>query len=61
MIIVIEIPSPPNGYSIPERKPLYLPFGDALILIGNSWAKATDICGPDSGGEFHIWCNKKGE
>lgn len=56
MNITINIPSPPEGYSTPVRQPIYLPFGDTLILIGVCWVRATDNL--QTGGDTHICCNK---
>jgi hypothetical protein len=60
MKITIDIVNPPEGYSVPERKPVYLPFGNIIILIGECWVRASDRL--KYGGESHICCDKiKGE
>ena len=41
MKIEIEIPDPPEGCSIPEYRPMWLPIDPrAYVLIGSSWWKA---------------------
>ena len=55
MEIKINITAPPDGYSIPEWRPIYLPFGDAKILIGECWVYASDEL--KYGGGWHIWCH----
>lgn len=56
MQITIEIEDPPKGYSTPERRPIYLPFGETIILIGGCWIRAVDEL--TLGGETHICCHK---
>jgi hypothetical protein len=54
--ISIQITAPPEGYSQAKWKPIYLPFGDNLILIGECWVRAdTEL---KYGGGWHIWCSK---
>ena len=57
MKIEIEIPDPPKGYGTPCRKPLYFPFGDDLILIGNAWVLASNVY--FYGGETNICARKE--
>ena len=56
MKIEIEIPAPPDGYSVPERKPIFLPFSNTLILVGQAWVRAADVL--QYGGCIHICCRK---
>lgn len=56
MKITIEIPSPPKGYSVPERRSVYLPFDNTLILIGDTWVLGTDYF--TVGGTKRICCFK---
>lgn len=42
MKITVEIPDPPEGYTTPERKPVYRPFTGILILVGDYWTRAED-------------------
>ena len=56
MKITIEIKPPPDGYSIPERRPVYLPFDDTLILIGDCWQRTSEVL--THGGESHICCRR---
>ena len=56
MEITIDIPSQPEGYSIPVRKAVYLPFGDMKILIGDAWFLASDQL--ELGGGSYIHCRK---
>lgn len=56
MRITIDIEEPPEGYSIPERKPVYLPLDGILILIGSCWVRAVDEL--KLGGSTYICCHK---
>jgi len=57
MKIEIEIPEPPKGYGTPERRPLYQPFWDTLILIGDDWVLASDVLW--YGGSTHICAHRE--
>ena len=57
MKIEIEIPDPPEGYRTPERKPLYHPFEDVVILTGDCWVLASDVLW--HGGSTHICAHKE--
>lgn len=58
--ITIEIESPPKGYSIPRRGPLYLPPPeDIVVLIGKAWCQAKDQI--VKGGEYWIYSKKLSE
>jgi len=60
MKIEIEIPDPPEGYGIPYRRRIYLPFTeDTIILEGDRWVRAYDVL--SLGGSTHICCHKGGE
>ena len=61
MIMTIEIPNPPKGYANPKRRPLYIPYGNTIVLVGNSWVRAVDICGESDGGRIHIYCIERGK
>jgi hypothetical protein len=54
--IEIDIVAPPEGYSIPERRPIYLPFVGILILIGECWVRPMDE--KTFAGAWHICCHK---
>ncbi len=58
MKITIDIPEQPDGYSVPTWSPIYLPFGDAQMLVGSAWCLVKDHL--KYGGGSHIWCYKLG-
>ena len=55
--IKILVPCPPKGYFDPERRPIFKPFKDILILIDNHWEETTHHI--IMSGEFFICCRKK--
>jgi len=57
MKIEIEIPAPPEGYGKPCRKPLFKPFSDTIILIGDLWVLASNIL--IYGGSTYICAHKE--
>ena len=51
MKIEIEIPDPPDGCTIPEYRPLWLPIDPrTYVLHGGGWWKADAVVG--NGGAF---------
>lgn len=57
MKIEIEIKDPLKGCSIPTRRPVYLPFDDTFILLGNCWVRAIEELW--FGGGVYICCHKE--